>query len=238
MSDIDTSQFIKPGEIQGYGQKGDPLQIRTYRDGGREEVVGVTRLSTQQLHDILERGHDDALMEIEKAKRILSGALDVKTMRFAERIKGNGTGFTEYHMDLVKAFNDWNIFMQRNSPQARDIVIQIVDGKKIDEILAKEQFMSRGTLKRLVDMALETWRELRGQTKKERPRIPPTNRQSDALEYIHDYYSKNEKAPTYKEIMKALGLSSVSMAQGLVDGLVQRGYISKVPGVARGIEII
>lgn len=231
---IDKSEHIKAGDIQGYAQPQNPLQIRTYKQDGREEVVGITRLSTKNLQDILERGHDDALMEIEKAKRILSGALDIKTMNLNE-VRVKGMSLEEYKIDLERDYKDWCVFMNRNSPQAYSVVMQVVDQVGVEEILAKEQFMGKGTFVRLLTMGLETWQDIRGRTRT-KVRIPPTARQQEVLDTIQTMYQQNGEMPTYREIAKKLGISSHTNVAELINRLEQKGWIHRIP--AQGIALI
>lgn len=44
--------------------------------------------------------------------------------------------------------------------------------------------------------------------------------------------------PSYREIGRAMGLKSVASVSGLVDGLVERGYLRKLNGRRRALEVI
>lgn len=65
-----------------------------------------------------------------------------------------------------------------------------------------------------------------------------TKKQTLILDFIGDYLSTRGAAPTYREIMSALGLSSVSAVAEHIDNLVKKGALKKVPGAARSLEIV
>lgn len=65
-----------------------------------------------------------------------------------------------------------------------------------------------------------------------------TKKQALIIEFINDYTSSRGVSPTYREIMTALGLSSVSAVAEHIDNLVKKGALKKVPGAARSLEVI
>lgn len=65
-----------------------------------------------------------------------------------------------------------------------------------------------------------------------------TKKQTLIIEFIGDYMSTRGNSPTYREIMTALGLSSVSAVAEHIDNLVKKGALKKVPGAARSLEIV
>lgn len=65
-----------------------------------------------------------------------------------------------------------------------------------------------------------------------------TKKQALILEFIQEYSSTRGISPTYREIMTALGLSSVSAVAEHIDNLVAKGVLVKVPGAARSLEIV
>lgn len=65
-----------------------------------------------------------------------------------------------------------------------------------------------------------------------------TKKQALIIEFINDYSSTRGVSPTYREIMTALGLSSVSAVAEHIDNLVKKGAIKKVPGAARSLEVV
>ena len=58
------------------------------------------------------------------------------------------------------------------------------------------------------------------------------------MEFIRSYLSTHGVSPTYREIMTALGLSSVSAVAEHIDNLVAKGVLRKLPGTARSLEIV
>jgi len=65
-----------------------------------------------------------------------------------------------------------------------------------------------------------------------------TPRQKELLDYLRDYIDENEYCPSYREMMKHLGLKSVSNIGRLLDCLVTHGKIRRLPNLARSIEIV
>lgn len=71
------------------------------------------------------------------------------------------------------------------------------------------------------------------------PVVPLTRRQQDTLNFIRGFSIKNRGiAPTYDEIKDGIGLTSKSGIARLVDGLVERGCIRRLPNRARAIVVI
>lgn len=58
------------------------------------------------------------------------------------------------------------------------------------------------------------------------------------MDFINDFTSTRGESPTYREIMAALGLSSVSAVAEHIDNLVKKGFLRKVPGAARSLEVV
>lgn len=65
-----------------------------------------------------------------------------------------------------------------------------------------------------------------------------TKKQTLIIDFISDYMSTRGVSPTYREIMTALGLSSVSAVAEHIDNLVAKGALRKVPGTARSLEVL
>lgn len=64
------------------------------------------------------------------------------------------------------------------------------------------------------------------------------NMQSAAFNFIKECLEDNGSAPTIREIADAIGLASASSAHGIVDKLVEEGYLRKVgTGKRRRIDI-
>ena len=65
-----------------------------------------------------------------------------------------------------------------------------------------------------------------------------TKKQALIVEFLRDYLAAHGVSPTYREIMTALGLSSVSAVAEHIDNLVAKGVVQKVPGAARSLELV
>ena len=65
-----------------------------------------------------------------------------------------------------------------------------------------------------------------------------TKKQKQIVEFIVDFLKANNYSPTYREIMVALGLSSVSAVAEHIDNLVAKGVLRKTPGTARSLEVV
>ena len=73
-------------------------------------------------------------------------------------------------------------------------------------------------------------------------RFPPravglTRKQSELLEFIRFYFAEFGVAPSFDEMRECLELSSKSGVHRLIEGLVERGHIQRLPGRARAITI-
>lgn len=68
------------------------------------------------------------------------------------------------------------------------------------------------------------------------PILYPRERQT--LEYIAQFIQRFGYAPTLKEIGTALSMNSVATVHELLERLRQKGFIRKLDGTARGIEIV
>lgn len=65
-----------------------------------------------------------------------------------------------------------------------------------------------------------------------------TKKQALIIEFIKDFTSRQGESPSYREIMSALGLSSVSAVAEHIDNLVAKGALKKIPGTARSLEVV
>lgn len=68
--------------------------------------------------------------------------------------------------------------------------------------------------------------------------IKLTKKQQLILDYLREFQSTHEYSPTYREIMAALGIGSVSTVAEHIDNLVALGVVKKMPGAARSLELI
>ena len=64
-----------------------------------------------------------------------------------------------------------------------------------------------------------------------------TKKQQELLQYISDFLKDHDYAPSYREIMAALGYKSVSTVAVHVDGLITKGYLTKSDKSARSVRI-
>lgn len=64
-----------------------------------------------------------------------------------------------------------------------------------------------------------------------------TKKQQELLQFIGDFLQEHDYAPSYREIMSALGYKSVSTVAVHVDGLIVKGYLTKSDKSARSIRI-
>lgn len=65
-----------------------------------------------------------------------------------------------------------------------------------------------------------------------------TQKQRDLLILIHSRMSKGDLAPSFDEMRDLLGLKSKSGIHRLITGLVERGYLARLPHRARALEVI
>lgn len=65
-----------------------------------------------------------------------------------------------------------------------------------------------------------------------------TKKQALIIEFISDFTARQGESPSYREIMSALGLSSVSAVAEHIDNLVKKGALKRVPGAARSLEVV
>lgn len=64
-----------------------------------------------------------------------------------------------------------------------------------------------------------------------------TKKQRELLIYIHEHMSGDDIAPSFEEMKDALGLKSKSGIHRLITGLVERGYLERLPHRARALAI-
>ncbi len=64
-----------------------------------------------------------------------------------------------------------------------------------------------------------------------------TKKQKDLLLFIHERMSEGEIAPSFDEMRDALALKSKSGIHRLITGLVERGYLERLPHRARALEV-
>lgn len=64
-----------------------------------------------------------------------------------------------------------------------------------------------------------------------------TRRQAELLRFIHAFTRKHGYAPSYEEMGNHLGYASKANAHLLVDCLVERGCLSRIPHKARSLSL-
>jgi len=68
--------------------------------------------------------------------------------------------------------------------------------------------------------------------------ISPTTRQRDLLRYIHGYVREHGEAPTVREMVAAMGISSHCSLHKMLSALVERGHLRRHPTRARGLDVL
>ena len=69
------------------------------------------------------------------------------------------------------------------------------------------------------------------------PHSDLTKKQGEALDCIRDFLSKHNYAPSYRDIMKLMGIKSPATAYNHVQALREKGYISLRNGKMRSVEL-
>ncbi len=64
-----------------------------------------------------------------------------------------------------------------------------------------------------------------------------TKRQAEAHRFIFDYMRENGECPSYDEMSKGLD-STCSTVASFIDGLEERGFITRIPNMARSITLL
>ena len=65
-----------------------------------------------------------------------------------------------------------------------------------------------------------------------------TPRQSDTLEFIAAFQAERGFGPSYRDIAKGIGLTSIGRVYELLIGLEERGAIRRLANRARSVEIV
>ncbi len=68
--------------------------------------------------------------------------------------------------------------------------------------------------------------------------IRPTKKQRELLAYIEAFIQQNGYSPSYREIMKGLGYTSVATVALHINNLIKRGHLQKRDNSARSLEVI
>lgn len=65
-----------------------------------------------------------------------------------------------------------------------------------------------------------------------------TLKQKHCLDFIRSYWTDNGYAPSFDEIRIGLALKSKASIAGLVANLEERGYLERIPNLARSIRLV
>lgn len=68
--------------------------------------------------------------------------------------------------------------------------------------------------------------------------LRPTKKQRELLTYIEAFIAEHGYSPSYREIMKGLGYTSVATVALHVNSLIKRGHIKKRDRSARSLEVV
>ena len=63
-------------------------------------------------------------------------------------------------------------------------------------------------------------------------------KQLKLFKFIKNYIAKKNYPPSYKEIAEAAGLKSKNSVNVYINNLEERGWLKRIPGKARSIQII
>lgn len=65
-----------------------------------------------------------------------------------------------------------------------------------------------------------------------------TPKMREALQTIHAFHDKFGYMPTVRELAAVLKMKSVSQAHRIINALIERGYLRRLPNRARALEIV
>ena len=68
-------------------------------------------------------------------------------------------------------------------------------------------------------------------------REPPTPREQDLLKCLSDHIAEHGRAPTYREVVAALGLAASTVCERITS-LEKKGYLVRTGGSGAGIELV
>ncbi len=69
-------------------------------------------------------------------------------------------------------------------------------------------------------------------------KVKLTKKQALIIDFIKEYTARQGESPSYREIMAALGLNSVSAVAEHIDNLVKKGALKRVPNAARSLQLV
>lgn len=65
-----------------------------------------------------------------------------------------------------------------------------------------------------------------------------TKKQRDLLKFIHEYTRRTGLSPSFEEMKAGLDLRSKSGIHRLINALVERGFLARLPNKARALEVV
>ncbi len=68
--------------------------------------------------------------------------------------------------------------------------------------------------------------------------IRPTKKQRELLGYIEAFIKQNGYSPSYREVMKGMGYTSVATVALHINSLIKRGHLIKRDHSARSLEVV
>lgn len=68
--------------------------------------------------------------------------------------------------------------------------------------------------------------------------VRPTKKQREILSYIEQFMAEHGYGPSYREVMRGCGYTSVSTIAVHINNLIARGHLTKRDNSARSLEII
>lgn len=69
-------------------------------------------------------------------------------------------------------------------------------------------------------------------------KILPTKKQRELLSFIESFIGEHGYSPSYREIMKGTGYTSVATVALHVNNLIKRGHLKKRDNSARSLEVV
>jgi len=65
-----------------------------------------------------------------------------------------------------------------------------------------------------------------------------TKKQKRLMDFLQDFQNNHDYSPSYREIAAGLGLRSVASVAEHIDHLVQQGFLKRITGTSRSLEIV
>lgn len=65
--------------------------------------------------------------------------------------------------------------------------------------------------------------------------FPPTQREKELLDFIRAFFAASGIMPSYSEMCAWLGVASKSNVARMIDGLIARGHLKRIPGRSRAL---